>query len=256
VSDAVFEQLRAAILDGRFESNSSLPAERHLCETFGVNRGAVREALQRLAQAGLVSIQQGGGTRVLDYRRTGGLDLLANLLFRNGDVDLDVARGVIEMRAAIAPDVARLCARRRDAAVLTKLEQMVEQMERSQSREPGGDLARLQALSLEFWNELVEGSENIAYRLAFNSLRTTYEPVHEFVRRIMADEFRNLAGYRALVRAIVRGDERAAARHASRLIERSTRKVLMLVESLRDRAEQAPSDNGEGEQLTIMEGTS
>ena len=72
----------------------------------------VREALGRLEQLGLVRIVQGGGTRVLDFRRTAGLDLLAVLADHADAVDgsLEPLRAALEMRAGIGVDVARLCA--------------------------------------------------------------------------------------------------------------------------------------------------
>ena len=82
LADAVFEQLREEIVTGRMEPGEALPAERMLSDMLGVNRGAVREALKRLEQARLVTIQQGGSTRVLDFKETAGTDLLAALLMR------------------------------------------------------------------------------------------------------------------------------------------------------------------------------
>ena len=96
LSDAVFDQLSREIVDGHMEPGALLPSERELVQVLGVNRGAVREALKRLAQRGLVQIQQGGGTRVLDYRQSAGLDLLGALMVRgDGEVDVRVARSVM-----------------------------------------------------------------------------------------------------------------------------------------------------------------
>src|SRR4051812_26077838 len=80
VSDAAFRQLEAEILSGRLAPGDALPSERSLTEVLGVNRQAVREALKRLDQAGLVEISHGGATRVRDFRTDGGLDLLPALL--------------------------------------------------------------------------------------------------------------------------------------------------------------------------------
>jgi len=111
LSDAVFEQLRGEILSGSLRVGESLPAERALCEMLDVNRGAIREALKRLAQARLVSTAHGGGTQVLDFRRMAGLDLLSALLFTpDGGIDRMVARSVIEMRSLLAPEISRLAA--------------------------------------------------------------------------------------------------------------------------------------------------
>ena len=88
-----------------------------LCEALGVNRGSVREALRRLQQSRLVSVRHGGTSQVLDYRASAGLDLLADLIVTPaGSFDTAVVRGIIEMRSALAPDIARRAAERRSTA--------------------------------------------------------------------------------------------------------------------------------------------
>ena len=57
----VAEQLRDAILDGRFAAGRKLPPERELAQEFGVNRTSVREALKVLEGLGLVTVRQGDG---------------------------------------------------------------------------------------------------------------------------------------------------------------------------------------------------
>lgn len=232
LSDEVYDQLSGEIVEGRYGPGISLPAERQLCDMLGVNRGAVREALKRLAQAGLVSISQGGGTRVLDFRRNAGLDLLGRLMFRrDGTIDIGVARSVMEMRGALAPDIARLCARRADAADAAVLRQLVKQMEAAAATD---DLAELQGLSLRFWDSMVRGSGNIAYELAFNTLRQTYEQLRELLVQVMADETRDVASHRAIAEAVGRADELSAKHVAAALMEQGTRRVLELVAALED----------------------
>ncbi len=242
LSDEVFEQLSQEIVHGRMPPGITLPAERELCETLGVNRGALREALRRLAQAGLVAIAQGGATRVLDFRRTAGLDLLGHLLFlSDGTVDLDAARSLMEIRAALAPDVARLCARRADADLIAHLRRLLAELAIANQ---AADLDRLQELSLQFWDELVRGSDNIAYELAFNTLRTTYDKIRVALVHVMADENRDLARMKAIVDAIVRRDEGGARKAAAALIEHGTASVLALIETLRAADRRDPRGNG------------
>ena len=76
VSGKVFSQLRKQILSGSLAPGDPLPSERTLVGELGVSRHAVREALRRLQQAGLIAVSQGGATRVLDLRSSGGLELL------------------------------------------------------------------------------------------------------------------------------------------------------------------------------------
>jgi DNA-binding GntR family transcriptional regulator len=61
----VATELAAAILDGRWPVGTLLPTEQELCQSFGVSRSTVRQALRRLGELGLVAGAQGVGTRVI-----------------------------------------------------------------------------------------------------------------------------------------------------------------------------------------------
>jgi DNA-binding FadR family transcriptional regulator len=238
LSDAVFEQLRAQIVGGRMAPGSALPAERVLRELLGVNRGAIREALKRLEQARLVAIHHGGSTTVLDFRQTGGMDLLGELLLTaEGGFDLRVARSVIEMRAALAPDIARLCALRGQAASADRLDPIAARM-----AEANGDLETLEREASEFWLVLVEGSDNLAYRLAYNTLRDSYARLRELLRQALAEEHRDLASYRALAQAVRRGDTAKAERRAAELVRRGTEQILEVLEALEAVAAGTPAE--------------
>lgn len=232
LSDEVYDQLSGEIVEGRFGAGVNLPAERQLCETLGVNRGAIREALKRLAQAGLVSISQGGGTKVLDFRRNAGLDLLGRMLFhRDNTINFGVARSVMEMRAVLAPDIARLCAQRASAADIEAARELIERMHAAAEVD---DLAELQDLSLRFWDVMVRGSGNIAYELSFNTLRETYDRLREVLVQVMAEETRDVQGHRAIAEAVARGDDATAKLKADELMNKGTRAVLGLVDALED----------------------
>src|SRR3990170_7275190 len=69
-------RLIAAILDGQFPINSTLPPERDLSTQLGVTRPTLREALQRLARDGWLEIRHGRPTRVRDYWHEGSLGVL------------------------------------------------------------------------------------------------------------------------------------------------------------------------------------
>lgn len=229
LSDAVFEQLRERILAGGFASGAVLPSERDLCEQLGVNRGALREALKRLQQAGLIEVRQGEPTRVLDYRRTGGLELLGALLFdAEGTVRTDVARSLIELRTALGPDIARLAARRRPSSVLPFLERVLDGMRRALK----DDAVALQRLSLELWRLLVRASDNIAYQLAFNTMERGWIEVQDLLAPALLDEVSHLEGYEALARAVSRRQAEAARRAATELVERGARGAIAALELL------------------------
>ncbi len=63
------DELRAEILAGKVRPGERLPAERGLVAQHGLSLNTVRQALNVLAQAGLVERRHGAGTYVLDPRR-------------------------------------------------------------------------------------------------------------------------------------------------------------------------------------------
>lgn len=232
VADAVFDQLRDHILSGELEPGEKLPAERALAEQLDVNRGAVREALKRLEQARLIAIRHGGNTKVLDFRQTAGTDLLSALLIDDaGQVDFRVARSVLEMRTALAPSIARLCARR-GQHVVDELDEILARMEDKQD-----DPAALQLASLDFWGVLVEGSGNIAYQLAFNSLRESYTHFAQVLTEILAKEFQAYESYRAVRDAVADGREDDAAQYAEEIIRLGESVLAGVIDGLMESAD-------------------
>lgn len=91
LSDAVFAAVGAEILRGVYPPGAPVPAERLLSARFGVSKLLVRQALHRLAEAGLVEVRQGGATRVADVSLLGGLQAIE--LFYRLAPDADLTRG-------------------------------------------------------------------------------------------------------------------------------------------------------------------
>jgi len=210
----VHEALRREILEGKLEVGASLPSERFLAEQFGVNRHAIREALKRLEQAGLIRITHGGATRVLDWRDTGGLQVMLDLLGETFDPPPEIARSVIEMRASIGVDAARHCAGRASE------EQRLEVRDFAFAAADLVGAGDAEALDLAFatlWQAIVIGSGNIAYRLALNSLMQAMAAYGDLSDRIRPSD---PDGIRALGEAIAQGDETAAIEAARILLER------------------------------------
>jgi GntR family transcriptional regulator, phosphonate transport system regulatory protein len=78
--------METAIRRGDYRPGIQLPTEKQLADRFGVNRHTVRQAMNRLAETGLVSIEQGRGMFVaegsLDYRIGPRTRFTENLLTR------------------------------------------------------------------------------------------------------------------------------------------------------------------------------
>lgn len=226
-SDEVYERLVSSIVEGEVDAGEPMPSERSLADGLGVSRPVVREALKRLAHAGLVQIRHGGATLVSDYRRTAGPDLLSALLLdRHGDVDLEVARGVIEARSDLGPPVASAAARRATPGDLDALDDVVAAMH------AGDDVLGRQRLALDFWDRVVDASHNVVHRLLFNALRRAYEPVMEALVVVMRAEVSDLDGYAGVAAAVRRGDPDAAADAVRAVVDHGARATVELIDQL------------------------
>jgi DNA-binding FadR family transcriptional regulator len=80
LADGIANQIRDAILAGGYVPGDALPSERELSQQFGANRTTIREGLAQLEHQGLIERRQGARCRVLDYRRTGSIELLPDLV--------------------------------------------------------------------------------------------------------------------------------------------------------------------------------
>lgn len=200
VADAVHEQLRGAILRGELQPGDRLPGERPLTEQFGVNRHAVREAVKRLAEVGLVEVAHGGATRVRDWRHAAGLDVLPDVAF----TDPAALAHALRMRRTIGVDVVRLAAAARAEVAVTE-----------------ADADGYEA----FWDALVDASGNVAYRLALNSLVAGIHQIRDAFTELSRPEFEDAAAQDALRAAVAAGDEDRAADVAHALLSRTLNAV-------------------------------
>ncbi|WP_446223810.1 FadR/GntR family transcriptional regulator [Nocardia sp. IBHARD005] len=229
VSGDVFEQIAAEVLGGELVAGSTLPGERQLAEALGVSRPAVREALQRLAAAGLVAVRQGEATTVLDYRRSAGLEVLPRLLLRGDSIDPAVARSILEARLHNGPKIAELAAARvrsrgtADPLVDGELALLHESVD---SLVAESDPLTQQRIALEFWDHILDLADSIAFRLMYSMLRAAYEPALAALAPIMSAEVGNADAYRDLAAAIAAGAPERAADTARALLEPATTALI------------------------------
>ena len=223
--DAVFEQLMSEIVAGGIPPGDALPPERTLTEQLGVNRQAVREALQRMHLLGLVDIRHGEPTRVRDFRSSASPELLTWLVVRpDGSVDPAVVRSVFELRATVGADAARLCASRAVADVVTAVSAAADEMADAARAEDDVELFRL---SERFWSLVIDGADNVAYQLLLNVQERVYAPVSiDALSILIRDELRDISGHRRVAAAIAAGNERQAEQAARKVLDRGAAAVV------------------------------
>lgn len=215
LSDRIHARLRADILSGALAPGAAVPSERRLAEELGASRHAVREALKRLQESGLVRISHGGATRVRDWRHEGGLELLLAVAAQ-GDVppELEAERAAMELRACIGADAARRAAER--AGPVQRAELLARAEALAAARDP-------EARNVEyerFWDVVVDGAGNVAYRLALNTLVAGQHVLVLDAERVAA-EIGDADAVRGLAAAIAERRPEDARALAADLLERS-----------------------------------
>jgi GntR family transcriptional repressor for pyruvate dehydrogenase complex len=206
VPDHVFARLRDAILAGDYRPGERLPPQRALAADFEVNMASVREALKRLEQLRLVEVRHGDATRVLDWRRFGGLEAL----MLRGSIDDALVRDLFEARRLLLVEAARLAAERRSGEQAASLLELAEAV-----AIVSDDGAALLA-DWAFMATLVEAAGNLVFQLVMNSVRELYLP--------QADAFAALVSHRAelghlYARVAIAVNERDAAAAAMAIDE-------------------------------------
>ncbi len=96
----IADALTNEILSERFRPGERLPSERDLAARFDANRGAVREAMKKVAQMGLATIQP-GGARVEPLQHAS-LDVIGRMLCQNDGPNPHLVAEVLEVVNSLA----------------------------------------------------------------------------------------------------------------------------------------------------------
>jgi len=139
---AVAEQLRDAIFDGRFPAGEKLPPERELAQEFAVNRTSIREAIQTLERLGLVIVRQGDGATVQPLTEAS-LDALPAMVFHGGRIDAALMADLVEVVTPLLLEMGRLAIERSEPGDLVALERLRDRVaDATRSREERGAALR------------------------------------------------------------------------------------------------------------------
>jgi DNA-binding GntR family transcriptional regulator len=192
----VVAELRRAIVDRRYKPGERL-VESRLAEELGVSRIPIREAIRALATEGLVEVADRRGASVARMSAT-------------------EARETIELRALLEGQNARLAARRRDAQVQKRITAVLD---KGASAVAAGRFDQLTALNQQFHKELTLAGQNAVLAELLTRLRDRTEML--FAPTDPAQQDTAWAEHAAILRAIIDGDEQAAATLAAEHVTRA-----------------------------------
>jgi DNA-binding GntR family transcriptional regulator len=192
----VIAELRQAILTGRLKAGDRL-VEGKLADELGVSRNPVREAIRVLASEGLVDVaaRRGASVAVMSDQE---------------------ARETIEVRALLEGQNARLAARRHDKELIKRIEAVLK---KGTAAVAAGRFDQLFQLNQQFHDALGAAGQNRVLGELLQKLRDRTAML--FAPMSPTRQSRSWNEHAQILRAIIDGDERAAAALAAEHVMRA-----------------------------------
>jgi len=214
--DQVIGQIQELIRSGDLNPGDKLPPERVLAESFGIGRGYIRRALQKLDFYGVIKTQSQSGSYVSNIGVAIIDGLLSNILTLE-DADMD---SLLDARLQIEPEIAGLAAERADKNAIERLQMAFNKF--AKSINDGGDAMEEDIL---FHIRIAEAAGNVVLRsiimiLAQDIIQKTREI--EGCEGNRKDEA--LVEHQSILEAIKKG-ERTEARAAMKFHLNQTKRV-------------------------------
>ncbi len=195
--DTCAQALRRAIMGGELAPGARLPPERALAEQFRVNRVTVRGALARLASSHLLSVRQGSGYVVRDFRDDGGPDLISGLVELASSKELaDIAADLLLVRRHLAGAVLQRLSSQRSVDVESVVE-AVAVFEAAVAR--GGPSRRKLDADVAIVTALVDATRSAVLRLVMNPIQRVLGSLPILADAIYRQPSSNAQGWKLLV---------------------------------------------------------
>jgi len=221
----IYEQIREAIVAGRFRPGDRLPAEREMAQIFGVSRQGVREAIRGLESTGLVEIRLGvlGGAFVCEGDPSTVTRAMSDLAL----LGTFSSQSLLEARIVLTSDVLRLACERATAEDLQRLEDDIVATEQLFAEASAARTAQITG----FYRRLAEATHNEVLVALTDSLT---QIVHARLERAGPAPDRDIGRVRRTILGHVRaGDADAAIAEITRHLTGLERTLLA---AERDRA--------------------
>lgn len=208
----VRDQLLLAIEAGDYAQGELLPSERVLCDTFGVSRVSVREAIAGLEALGLVTVQHGKGAFVCGPLR----EQLSGPFQRYLEAHREELLDLLNVRGALDELAAAEAARHATEVSLAAVEKANQEF-RHMTESPELDIGRLAALDVQFHVSIARASNN---QLLQKLLADLHGAMQDSRRMTLARSERqphlSVTQHQAILDAIVAGDAKRARQEANR----------------------------------------
>lgn len=120
----VVNEIKKAILSGKYKTGEALPDETELAKQFGVSKTVIKEGIRALKSRGFIEIKRGktGGAFVREFYQLPFMEDFTELVrYRRVKVD-DLARA----RLLLEPEVCRLTAQKASPKSLAEMQELID----------------------------------------------------------------------------------------------------------------------------------
>ncbi len=218
----VVEQIQNAIISGKLEPGSKLPAERELKDMFNTSRGTLREALRVLEQKGLIEIKLGVSGGAIIKRIDAGIMIESMaLLIRSGEVSLE---HLAEFRIKTEGSIVELATQRATKKDLKELEKLFN---RAKAYYEQSDWENFLLTDEKMHTYIGVITRNPVFQFV---QKTIHDNIHlyykEYLPMAKDSSFENLMDFQRIITAMKSGDDVAASEIIRDHIKRFNDKML------------------------------
>ncbi len=223
LSDAVASQIIDHIVTGAIAAGEKLPPEREISVKMNVNRHTVREALRKIESMGLLSIRQGDGIYIKEYRDSGNLELLKHILYRQNDKTSAVLKDILEIRRIISPEMAEKAALNRTEHEISLLQKILVSQQSVIERD------------IAIHHAIAEAGNNILYIFILNFFNDIFKDFGHLY--FSSEENKKVTNkfHTDISKAVISGDGKSSKKIMLDVMIYSEKKILISLEKNNDK---------------------
>jgi len=224
MSAQVEKSLGIRIVSGEFAPGDALPIESELCETYGVSRTTIREAMKRLAAKRLVDVSPKIGTRVLPFADWNLLDRDVLAWRLNAQFDRKIVEDIFEMRLCFEPRASFLAARQGSAEDHAQIERHCRDLATAYAEDSSA--RDVSEAALEFHLAVIDASRNGMFLTIGSAIKSALRASSEMLQKHAARPSEDIELHERVSDAILARKPQEAARAMEDLLIASRARLL------------------------------
>jgi GntR family transcriptional regulator, transcriptional repressor for pyruvate dehydrogenase complex len=217
--EVVFKKIQDDIIHGKWKPKMKIPSENELSKELNVARVSVREAIEKMVALGILEKRHGKGTYIKQLDPSISFNSLVPSIIL--EINKDTAIEIQELRLSLDVGSAKLCAEKRDANDIKRLEEIYEKMAANIK-----DIDRFIYFDALFHRAIAEGTKNRIYKKLYDILYDLFEYHQKKIANREGLPIVALRMHKKILNAIIEKDEFSAAKYMEQHLITATKRVF------------------------------